>query len=196
MSGLYVTRSRFILLTPIIKATWDACQGWPHGLCPRTWEGTLTKLAFHFLHLSMSAQQGSYIPTLALRMEKSWGSVFSPRSQAGSALGMSVPILGLEQDNCVVQRAASLLCYIKTAWDRAHCFIMSRRQCLGKQLTGQQRLVPVLLLSYSTRLLGVSQPSSSALQAAWHQAGLSGGTIFLGHGQHCARTPTLKPKET
>lgn len=35
------------------------------------------------------------------------------------------------------------------------------------------------LFSYSTRLLGVSQPSSSALQAAWHQAGLSGGTISL-----------------
>lgn len=120
-------------------------------------------------------------------MEKSWGSVLV--SLAGTALDMLAPMLGLEQvSNCVVQRAANLLCYIKTALGRAHCFTMSRWQCPGKQLTGQQRLAPVLLLSYSTRLLGVPQPSSSALQAAWHQAGLSGGTTVLGHGQHGART--------
>lgn len=48
-------------------------------------------------------------------MEKSWGSVFSPRSQAGTALGMSVPVLGLEQDRkCVVQRVGRLLCCINS----------------------------------------------------------------------------------
>lgn len=46
-----------------------------------------------------------------------------------------------------------------------------------EQLTGQQRSVPMLLLSYSIRMLGVPQLSSSALQAAWLQAELSGGTI-------------------
>lgn len=153
----------------------------------------LTKLAFHFLHLSTSAEQGPCIPTLA------HGEVLglSLGLSSWTALGMLAPMLGLEQvSNCVVQRAASLLCYIKTALGRAHCFIMSRWQCLGKQLTGQQRLAPVLLLSYSTRLLGISQPSSSALQAAWHQAGLSGGTILLGHGQHGARTlPSLLKRQ-
>lgn len=94
--------------------------------------------------------------------------------------------LGQDRNLCPAESSQASLLY-KTAWDRAHSFIMSRGQCLGEQLTGQQRLVPVLLLSYSIRLLGVSQ-------AAWHQAGLSGGTILLSR-QHCARTPPLIPKE-
>lgn len=199
LSGrLCVTGSRLIPLTPTIKVTWDASQGWSHGLCPSTWEGALTSLAFDFLHVCMSAQQGLLPAFLHQPKEKSWGlQVFSFGSQAGTALGISALMPALEQDSnpgTAESNQVSLQC--KAVWDRAHSFTVSRWQCPGERLTGQQRLVPVLLLSYSTRLLGVSQPSSSALQAAWHQAGLSGGTILLSHRQHCARTPPLTPKGT
>lgn len=158
----------------MLHHTCDASQEWSHSLCPSTLERALTSLIFDFLHMCMSAHQGlSCIPKTA--QGKVLGlKVSSSRSQAGTAALMSG--LGQDRNLCPAESSQASLLY-KTAWDRAHSFIMSRWQCLGEQLTGQQRLVPVLLLSYSTRLLGVSQPSSSALQAAWHQAGLSGGTI-------------------
>lgn len=139
------------------------------------WKGLSLASSLTFYTCACQPSKASCIPTSA--QGKVLGlKVSSSRSQAGTAALMSG--LGQDRNLCPAESSQASMLY-KTAWDRAHSFIMSRWQCLGEQLTGQQRLVPVLLLSYSTRLLGVSQPSSSALQAAWHQAGLSGGTILF-----------------
>lgn len=45
------------------------------------------------------------------------------------------------------------------------------------QPAGQQRLDPMLRLSYSTRLLSMPQPSSHAPPVAWFPARFSNGTI-------------------
>lgn len=60
----------------------------------------------------------------------------------------------------------------------------------GKAASWEVELVPMLLLSYLTRLLGDSQPSSYALQAL---LGFMLGTVLallpLRHGQCCASNP-------